>query len=192
MIKSPALKKRPPLGSRLVGSCIIGIGVLIAAAPASAVDGVSIAGGGGDDASMARVGLLWDWNQRWFQNESWNWHINGYWELSAAYWHANSAPGSHDIGEVGFTPVFRFEQNDQRGLYGELGVGAHFLSRTSINRDTKFSTSFQFGDQIGFGYRFGATGAHDIGYTYQHLSNASIKRPNDGINFHILRYQYRF
>ena len=52
------------------------------------------------------------------------------------------------------------------------------------------STAFQFGNHIGVGYRFGAKGSYDLGYRFQHLSNASIKRPNAGINFNQVRLQY--
>jgi hypothetical protein len=31
-----------------------------------------------------------------------------------------------------------------------------------------------------------------LSYRYQHLSNAGIKQPNQGINFHLLRFQYHF
>ena len=55
-----------------------------------------------------------------------------------------------------------------------------------------FGSSFQFGDHIGGGIRFGDKGQYDVGYKYQHLSNAGIKQPNQGINYHILRLQYRF
>lgn len=37
--------------------------------------------------------------------------------------------------------------------------------------------------------RFGAVG---IGYRFQHLSNASIAPPNDGVEFHLLRLGWRF
>jgi hypothetical protein len=54
------------------------------------------------------------------------------------------------------------------------------------------STAFQFGNHVGLGYRFGATNAFDLSYRFQHLSNASIKSPNAGINFHQVRAQYNF
>jgi len=65
------------------------------------------------------------------------------------------------------------------------------LSKTSLG-DKRFSTMFQFGDHLGVGYRFGTKGAFDLSYRYQHLSNASIKRPNNGINFNQIRLQYHF
>ena len=163
----------------------------LASGPVVAVDGVAVELGSGDGADMGRVAVQWDWNKRWLQGQ--NWHLGGYWDLGLGYWrHDDVRPGQNDeIFEIGLTPVFRVQQNDLRGLYGEIGIGAHFLSRTSLG-DKKFSTSFQFGDHLGVGYRFGAKGAFDLSYRYKHLSNGGIKRPNNGINFNQVRLQYRF
>lgn len=160
-------------------------------APSYAVDGVSFELGNGDGADMGRVAVQWDWNRRWFQGR--DGHVGGYWELGLGYWtHGNTLPGQNDeVVEVGLTPVFRVQQNDLAGFYTEIGIGAHLLSRTSL-AERRFSTAFQFGSHIGVGYRFGAKESFDLGYRFQHLSNASIKRPNQGINFHQIRLQYHF
>lgn len=164
---------------------------LVAAAPdAVAVDGIAIEAGRGDSTDMGRIGIQWDWGKRWFQGAQW--HLGGYWDLSAGYWRRDALPGQNDdIAEIGFTPVFRFQGNNLTGPYAEAGIGAHLLSRTQIG-DKRLSTRFQFGDHLGLGYRFGAKGAWDLGYRFQHLSNAGIKRPNNGINFHQVRLQYHF
>lgn len=165
-------------------------------ASALAVDGVSITGGtgAGNSAGMgtrlARVALQWQWDKQWFKGK--DWHLGGYWNADLAYWKRDGTPGQNDdLFEIGLTPVFRYQRNDLKGFYLEGGVGAYFLSNTSLG-DKNFSTSFQFGSQLGFGYRFGAQDAFDIGYAYQHLSNAGIKTPNDGIDFHEIRLQYHF
>jgi lipid A 3-O-deacylase len=159
--------------------------------PARAVDGMSFELGNGDGADMGRVGVQWDWNKRWLQGREW--HVGGYWDLALGYWtHGNTLPGQNDeLVEIGLTPVFRLQQNSLAGIYGEIGIGAHLLSKTSL-AERRFSTAFQFGDHIGIGYRFGARSSFDLGYRFQHLSNASIKRPNQGINFHQIRFQYHF
>ena len=162
-----------------------------AALPARAVDGVAFEIGSGDGVDMARVGVQWDWNKRWFQGA--NWHLGGYWDVAAGYWHRGDVrAGEHDeIFDIGVTPVFRIQPNSLIGPYVEAAIGFHLLSHTSIG-DRRMSTAFQFGDHLGVGYRFGARGSFDLGYRFQHLSNASIKRPNPGINFHQIRLQYRF
>ena len=168
----------------------------VASGSAAAVDGIALIGGGGagsssgNDTRLARVAVQWDWDKRWFEGK--RWHLGGFWNADVAYWKRNASPGQNDhLYEIGFTPVFRLQQNDLKGLYLEGGVGAHFLSKTSLG-NKNFSTSFQFGSHIGFGYRFGAKQAFDIGYAYQHISNADIEKPNDGIDFHEVRLQYHF
>jgi len=171
------------------------LAALIAAgsAPAAALDGVAVELGKGDgtNTDMGRVAVQWDWSKRWFEGQSW--HLGGYWDLGLGYWRRdNVAPSQNDdIIDLGFTPVFRVQQNDLSGLYGEIAVGFHLLSKTSLG-DKRFSTAFQFGDHLGVGYRFGAKGAFDLSYRYQHLSNAGIKKPNNGINFNQIRLQYHF
>lgn len=168
----------------------------LAGGSADAVDAISVTGGtgaansSGDGTRLARVGLQWNWDRRWFEGGSW--HLGGFWDAEVGYWERDAAPGQNaDLFEVGLTPVFRYQRNDLSGPYIEGGIGAHFLSQTSLG-DKTFSTSFQFGSHIGVGYRFGAHNAFDISYAYQHLSNASIKTPNDGIDFHEIRLQYHF
>ena len=166
--------------------------VLVMAGPrALATDGAALEIGRGDGTDMGRVAVQWGWNKRWF--EGGDWHLGGYWDLGLGYWRGDDVlPGQNDdIAEIGFTPVFRFQRNSLAGPYFEGGIGAHLLSRTQIG-DKRFSTKFQFGDHLGLGYRFGAKGAWDLGYRFQHLSNGSIKKPNDGINFHQVRLQYWF
>ena len=175
---------------RKVTCWVVAAGLAAAAAPAAAVDGIAVEYGQGDGADMGRVGIQWDWKSRWFEGSSW--HVGGYWDLAFGYWRRDAGPGQNDeLVEVGLTPVLRIQGNDLRGPYAELGIGFHLLSKTSLG-DKQFSTMFQFGDHLGVGYRFGAKGAFDVAYRYQHLSNADIKKPNGGINFHQVRVQYRF
>jgi hypothetical protein len=175
---------------------------LLAASPvAFAVDGVSFEYGKSDSSNSSvdlyRVGMLWDWNKKLL--DFGNWHVGGFWDLSLGYWDNNSpfqTPGrsTSNLEEIGFTPTFRLQQNTISGFapYAEMAVGFHFLSQTSVGAQRVFGSSFQFGDHIGVGVRFGDKGRYDIGYRYQHLSNAGIKQPNQGINYNILRLQYRF
>ena len=170
---------------------------LLSASPAAlAIDGISFEVGASDSSNSSvnlyRVGAQWDWNKKLI--EAGTWHIGGYWEANLGYWD-NRSNGRTDseLFEIGFTPVFRFQQNSIIGLapYAELGIGLHFLSRSSVGTQRQFGSSFQFGSHIGAGVRFDR-GRYDIGYRYQHLSNVGIRQPNQGINFHQLRLQYHF
>jgi hypothetical protein len=169
---------------------VAAVALAMASVSSLAVDGIAVEVGRGDGADMARIGAQWDWSKRWLQTT--DWHVGGYWDLTVGQWHRNSAPGQNeDITEFGLTPVLRFQRNDLKGAYAEGGVGAHLLSHTSLG-DHGFSTAFQFGNHLGVGYRFGAKSAYDVSYRFQHLSNASIKSPNRGINFNQIRLQYHF
>lgn len=166
------------------------LGWAILSAPSYALDGVSVEIGGGDGVDMGRIGAQWDWKTRWLQGQQW--HVGGYWDFALGYWHRSSAPGlNEEVFEVAVTPVLRLQPNALQGPYLEAGIGVHLLSDSSIG-DKRLSTAVQFGSHLGAGYRFGPKGAYDIGYRFQHLSNAGMKHPNPGINFHQLRLQYHF
>ena len=158
-----------------------------------AVDGVSVEYGNGDATNMARVGANWKWDKQWFTEG--NWLVTGFWEASVGRWDGHSSAGDNQtITDLGITPVFRFQQKNPSGFapYAEAAIGFHLITPTFINADRKFSTAFQFGDHVGLGVRFGDRQQFDLGYRFQHLSNGSIKKPNQGINFNQIRFGYQF
>lgn len=161
-----------------------------ASAAGSFIDSASIEYGQGKDMSKVRLGLQSEWkNPLWrFQNTQ----IGGYWDFSLANWHLEryrNANVSKNITVIGVTPVFRLESHNRRGWYGELGIGAHYLSDLYENNGDKLSTHFQFGDHVGVGYRWDKV---DLTLKYQHYSNGGIKKPNSGADFVVLRLLYAF
>ncbi len=178
--------------------CVMMAMVALAAAPAAyAVDGISFEIGDSDSSNVSvqryRVGLQWNLKKKVF--DAGDWHVAGYWDLNFGYWNNRSAAGgSGSIAEVSLTPVLRVQQSAAAGLspYAETGVGLHIVSYSSVSTQRELGTNYQFGSHIGAGVRFGDKRQYDIGYRYQHLSNAGIKEPNQGINFHQLRLQYHF
>lgn len=163
--------------------------------PAAAVDGVAVEYGDADGASvdMVRAALQWDWGAHWLAYG--NWHLGGYWDLAFGRWlNDEPARSSSGIWDLGVTPTLRWQQTARNAFspYLEAGIGAHLISETSVTPDRRLSTAFQFGDHLGFGVRFGPGHAYDLGYRIQHISNGSIKSPNDGIDFHQLRFAYWF
>ena len=165
-------------------------GAMFFALPALAVDGIAVEAGREGSSQSVRVALQWQWQKRWLPGNGR--HIGGYWEVSAGQLSRDSRAGHNgNITDIGFTPVFRWQRDDLKGFYLEGGIGAHYLSHTPLG-DKRLSTQFQFGDHVGFGYRFGAKGALDVGFRYQHISNGGIKKPNDGLNFQQIRVQYHF
>jgi hypothetical protein len=158
-----------------------------------AVDGMSVEYGNGNDTDMGRVTALWNFDKKWLDNG--DWLVTGFWEASLGRWRGYSASGNNQtITDIGLTPVFRFQQRSPSGFapYLEGAIGFHLISPTFINADRKFSTAFQFGDHVGVGVRFGNHQQFDLGYRFQHLSNADIKKPNQGINFNQVRFAYNF
>ena len=176
----------------LITTALLSLLALPSQAADFGVDSASIEGGYSSnrngDVGMGRIGVQWDWGVKWLEFASW--HLDGYWDLQAGYWHSDKS----DIGDFSITPVFRFQSDASSGFspYVELAVGAHFLTEKTITQNRIFSTNFQFGDHIGAGFRFGDHDEYDFGYRLQHLSNASIDTPNPGINFHQLRFAYHF
>ena len=164
---------------------------------AYAVDGFSLEYGKSDsgnvDVKAAGVGLQWNWDKKWF--EGGDWHVGGYWEASIRQWDNSSVFKTNSgLTDIGFTPVFRFQQNKPTGIspYLEGAIGFHLLSKSSVSSQRDFGSSFQFGDHVGAGVRFGQKGAYDLSYRYQHLSNGGLKSPNQGINFNQIRFAYHF
>lgn len=171
-------------------SAAIALGAVLVAGPAAAIDGVSLIGGTGDDANMAAVGLVWDWDKQWLKSGDWS--LGGYWEADVSYWKGDS-PGGNSIGGIGFTPVFRYgTDTGSIAPYVEAAVGVHLFSSVRINDEKKMGTAFEFGDHVGFGVRFGEKLRYDLGYRFQHYSNAGISDNNGGINFHQVRLRYGF
>jgi lipid A 3-O-deacylase len=145
---------------------------------AQALDSAALEAGWGDDkTSLLRIAVQDRWNSVLRQWD--DWRLTGYWDFMLGVWD-NSDDSTADIG---ITPVFSFERDR---LYIEAAIGAHLVQRR-ISQHRIFSTAFQFGDHIGIGLR---GREYDIGVAVQHLSNASIRRPNPGINFVLLRLQY--
>jgi hypothetical protein len=192
-----AALRKESLWARRIARVVAAAVLAITMHPAAAVDGMSISAGtddsGNANVDLYRVGVQWKWKKRWLQTE--NWHLGGYWDLQGGYWN-NSSPDKTNSGlwELAFTPVFRVQQNELSGFapFLEFGVGAHLISKTSVSNQRQFSTNFQFGSHVGIGARFGNKDAFELSYRYQHISNASIKHPNNGINFNILRVGYWF
>lgn len=169
------------------------IGMLFLSCNALAVDGVSVEYGNGDAADMARAGALWNWDRQWFADG--DWLVTGFWEASLGSWRGHSAAGGNQtVTDLGFTPVFRLQQKNLADIapYAEAAIGFHLLTPTSIYANRHFGSSFQFGDHVGLGVRFGDRRQFDLGYRFQHLSNGGIKKPNQGINFNQIRFAYNF
>ena len=154
---------------------------ILLSAPARAVDGWVLEVGRGDDrTNLLRVGFIDEWRKR--ERGGHEWHLAGYWEFSAGLWDNRD----ESTADIGATPVFRLQRE---AIYIEGAIGFHLVS-TRISAARVFSTAFQFGDHLGAGVRFGPGRRYDLGMRVQHLSNGSLRNPNPGINFLLVRLQY--
>ncbi len=148
--------------------------------------------GRGDSVKMGRVAFQIDSGKRWFTGGEW--HLASYWEPAVGFWQGKSATGDKQIYEFAFTPVLRFEKKSLSYFspYIEHGVGLHLITGHHVTDDRDMGGNFHFGTHIGVGLRFGAKSEFDVGYRLQHLSNAGLKQPNEGINFNILHFRYSY
>jgi len=155
------------------------------------VDSMSVEYGTGPQQRMVRLAVQSDWDKQWFASNGR--HLSGYWEANLGLWRLNAYDNvrgrNKNIGTIGLTPVFRYQNDNKLGLYGEIGIGINLFSSLYKNEDKVLSTAFQFGDHLGIGY---TTAKWDFGLKYQHYSNASIKSPNAGANWFIAKAAYRF
>ncbi|MBA0902100.1 MAG: acyloxyacyl hydrolase [Candidatus Nitrotoga sp.] len=165
------------------------LGILLLTGNACAIDGISAVRGNGSSTEMAGVQAQWDWEKKWFTEHSWL--VAGFWEANVGRWDAQNGKSFKDVG---FTPVFRLQQKNPSVVapYVEAAIGVHLISPVFVNGDRQFSSVFQFGDHLGVGARFGDRQQFDIGFRFQHLSNAGFSQPNPGINYNEIRLAYHF
>lgn len=118
---------------------------------------------------------------------AWSWTITP--EITLGRWWDER----HDsaLWDTGITPILSAQRDASNGsLVLELGVGVHLLSSVRFE-DNNLASAFQFGDHVGIEWQPDRV-RWRIGYRFQHLSNASIAPPNDGVEFHVLRLGWRF
>jgi lipid A 3-O-deacylase len=155
--------------------------------------GLQIAGGvANHDFKKADVGVVWDPNLTWWEIGGFHFTLVG--EGHVSYWHTTESNAvNSNIWEFGLTPVLRFvKSSGYFRPFVEAGVGVRVLSHARITNDYTLSSGFQFADMVGVGMIFGQKQNYQAGFRFQHISNASIKEPNPGINFEQVYLQYNF
>jgi hypothetical protein len=147
-----------------------------------------------NETTLYRLGVQNKWERTWLNDGAW--YVGGYWDAELAYMesdHKNSK--NDDLYDLGLTPVFRLQRDASLSSgvspYAEFGIGPHLISETRLGKQ-QYSSALQFGSLIGFGVGFGDKGQYELSYRLQHISNADIKTPNQGMNLHMLRIGYNF
>lgn len=180
-IPSPFL---PCAASRLaIGLLLVAVATqAFAAEPRSAW---YVQGGVAEDAQSLTVGMSRDW--QWEKQYRYG-HISGQWQGELARWHSDSQNST----QLGVTPALRWRPNGwDNGWFVEGGIGVNVIFPKYDTRKKEFSTTFNFGDHIAIGKRFGADQQHEWSLRFQHFSNGRIKNPNPGENFLQFRYTHR-
>lgn len=160
-------------------------------ATANAADGIALIAGTGGDAHMGAIAVQWDWEKKWFTDGDWS--LGGYWELDGSYWKGDGSDSNKIFG-IGITPVFRLERTPIYDFtpYFEGGIGIHHFNEREVSDQKRLGTNLNFGDHLGVGIRFGDNLEYDLGYRFQHYSNAGLSDDNAGINFHQIRLRYSY
>jgi Lipid A 3-O-deacylase (PagL) len=104
--------------------------------------------------------------------------------VNVAYWDGqqpdNAHPSLWDFGAHGYFRYF-WHPPIAAAPFVEVGLGVHALTRDQINNNREFGTWFQFGSRIGGGFAFDASRRTELLAYIEHISNASLASPNDGI-----------
>lgn len=142
--------------------------------------------GSSEGSDSAAIGATWDWAWRGERRIG---TLTGYWELVLGQWRDSPEEGRSWVSQVGITPVLRlYPAAWPAGWFVEAGIGVNIIAPKYRGDGEGFGTTFNFGDHLAVGVRFGAAGQHEVALRIQHFSNAGIKQPNPGENFVQLRY----
>jgi lipid A 3-O-deacylase len=154
-------------------------------------DSIQVLGGPARDGTgQLAAGFIWDWDPRKQRHAL----LTGQTELIASYWHAQAVGGGDQgLWQLALVPMLRLELDRGRSPWVlELGVGISWFSRQYTTPHKSFSSTWNFYDVLGAGYRFGASAEHEIGLRLMHVSDAGLKLPNPGEEFVLLRYARKF
>ncbi|ALM83965.1 acyloxyacyl hydrolase [Bordetella sp. N] len=171
----------------LVAGALTALAMACAVPAAQAQDkgGISVQGGVGDKYN--RTAINYETAPLWQISGSLG-RLDLTGELGAAYWWTHSGGGHpSNAWQLNAIPMFRWWVSDR--FFFEGGVGATVFNHTKFAGET-ISTAYQFGDHIGLGFQFDQH--NRISLRYSHFSNASIKRPNPGLDVTQVTYTYLF
>lgn len=186
--------------------CIMILCSCFYSAISSARLGLGFASGVGVESIVPyRLAISWEFDRVWPKiDDPRQWGLNINIEGSFAHWQGKQKPeyglygpdNNDQLRAITLGPVFRWQRKDLYSNlaiapYVELAVGASWLSRRVIG-GRRLSLHYQFEDNFGLGARFGKRQQYDITLRGFHYSNASIKRPNSGVNLAMLSLAYWF
>lgn len=165
------------------------------ACPARAADHASfdVSPGYGDDVEVLALMVTFDRPTPLLERPTWR--LTAQYEFGFTVFHGTRTDigGYRTVAGFGATPVLRAEWPAERWpVFAEAGLGAMLISHTKLQLDHQFSTAFQFTQVLGAGTRFGDRQQYELGLRLQHMSNANIKSPNNGLTWGALRFAWKF
>ncbi|WP_193759055.1 acyloxyacyl hydrolase [Achromobacter xylosoxidans] len=172
---------------RLIGLALAGAATIASAQSSEGTQGgVSLHYGVGDH--YQRFTLNYETPSVWTHQFGGNWgRLDLTPELGVSYWWADGDRSPSSVWQLNAIPMFRWWTGER--FYLEAGIGATVFSRTRFANEN-ISTAFQFGDPRRPGLPADAEQPHRPALFA--LSNASIKRPNPGLDTVQLTYTYQF
>jgi hypothetical protein len=120
----------------------------------------------------------------------WRWQSTGGWFLNT---HLNGTAGAlRGAGETGF--IGSLGPGIAVGKAGipvvlAIGVSPTVLSKDHFD-DAELGGKFHFTSHLGVFFQLGQR--WELGYRFQHMSNAGLKKTNPGLDMHMFQLGYRF
>ena len=158
--------------------------------PASAQHGHFIVAQSGYGVTAFGVGARIGPERTLWTGESWR--VDHDWKFRIARWGSHRAESrAKSLWDFGAYQSLRILPLATGTFvpFAEGALGMHVLTHARIG-DRAISTAFQFGQHLAVGARFGERHAYSLAVRAEHVSNANIKRPNDGVSFFGFEFQY--
>ncbi len=136
-----------------------------------------------DDLEAVATGMRFGFDLKPFV-EKFGIHLKGMLEILYEPF-INTIIGPRDNVELGCAFLFRYSYPLTRKFYPyvEVGSGLYYMTLSAEEQSTQFNFIDQGGG--GFSYFLRDDLALNVGYRFRHVSNCSIKQPNNGINANV-------
>jgi hypothetical protein len=163
--------------------------MLFLAAPAQAQQAVFVHGAGGFGATAWGVGVRLGGEPTLWQGKAWR--LDHDWKARIAQWTSHRNPDARSLWDVSAYSTFRLLPASAAEVvpFVEAGLGVQLLSRVKLGV-RHLGSAFHFHEHVAAGARFGPGRAYSVALRAEHVSNAHIRTPNDGMNLYGIELQY--
>lgn len=139
------------------------------------------------NAKQISTGLFWktdfDFKKSFFKYD----------ELEMEIYFSHITKNQQTINLIALRPVFSFwqQQNNNRGWFWQIGVGVSYFDNKNF-LPIKLSSKAQFATMLAVGLPLDKSAKHRLRLTYNHYSNAYIKKPNPGLDTLSIDWHWSF